>query len=482
MAAGVSDPAPVEPCLWAPRAWVGDAWAEHVLLRIGADGCWGEITADVAAPPGDATRLQGPALPGLVDAHSHAFQRAFAGLAERREAGREHDDFWSWRERMYAVAHRVTPAQLQAIAAHLFVELLRGGFTQVCEFHYLQHREDGSAYAEDPLALSWALADAAVAAGIGLTVLPVLYERSGFGTSTLRREQRRFALDAEATWAASEHIRQARRPGVDAGIAIHSLRAAAPASIARLRELAEGFDGPIHIHVAEQIREVQECLAATGARPVQWLADQGLLDPRWQLVHATHVTPSEIDAVAASGAGVVLCPSTEANLGDGLTDLPGWLAAGDGAVPLSIGSDSNVTRGWREELRWLEYGQRLERRGRNVAAGAEPGHHWASSAERLFQRALAGGGAAAGFDHRGRAGLVAGARADLLVVDPRDGSLLGVPSNHLLDALVFSSPGRPWRDVLVAGRWVVRDHRHAQAAAIAARFEIALRELWREAP
>ena len=385
-----------ERCLWAPRAWLGDSWAEQVLLRIGADGCWSEVADGVADPPADATLLPGPVLPGLVDAHSHAFQRAFAGLAERREAGHAHDDFWSWRERMYAVARRIAPEQLRAIAAQLYIELLQGGYTQVCEFHYLQHREDGTPYADDPLALSWALADAAAEAGIGLTLLPVLYERAGFNEPALRPEQARFRQGADATWNACRRIDAERRPQVAAGVAIHSLRAAAPASILRLRHLAEGWDGPIHIHVAEQRREVEDCLAATGLRPVQWLAHQpGLLDARWQLVHATHVGADEIDSVAATGAGVVLCPSTEANLGDGVTDLAGWLGARDGAVRLSIGSDSNVARGWREELRWLEYGQRLAQRARNVAPGPEHGRHCASGAERLFRRALDGGAAAA---------------------------------------------------------------------------------------
>ena len=306
----------------------------------------------------------------------------------------------------------------------------------------------------------------------------MLHRRAGFDAPRLRDEQRRFALDADGVWAACRRIGAAARPLVEAGLAIHSLRAAAPASIARLRALADGFEGPIHIHVAEQMREVDDCLAATGARPVEWLAREGLLDARWQLVHATHVTRDEIDAVASAGAGVVLCPSTEANLGDGLTDLPGWLAARNGAVRLAIGSDSHVTRDWREELRWLEYGQRLARRERNVAAAAEGGGHRTSSAARLLQRVIAGGGAAAGYAHRGHWGLVPGARADLLVVDAGDPSLLGMAAEHLLDALVFSSPGRPWRDVMVAGRFVVCEHRHANAAPLAARFESAMRELW----
>jgi formimidoylglutamate deiminase len=444
--------------LWAPQAWLQDGWQHDVLLRVGADGHWAEVRAGVPCPP-DAQRLAGPVLPGLVDAHSHAFQRAMAGLAERREAGE--DDFWSWRDRMYRVALRISPAQLQAVAAQLYVELLRGGYTQVCEFHYLQHAADGRPY-EDRLALSWALADAAAEAGIGLTVLPVLYERAGFAQPSLREDQRRFRTSAQDVWQATQALQASGRPLLNAGLAVHSLRAAAPESISELRRLAESFDGAIHIHVAEQLREVEDCLAATGARPIEWLAREGALDARWQLVHATHTTPDEIDAVARSGATVVLCPSTEANLGDGLPDLPGWLAAG---VPLSIGSDSQATRSWTEELRWLDYGQRLVQRQRNVSAAPE--RCQPSTAARLFKLAQQGGAGAAGFAEWG---LKSGARADALVVDTTSPNLLGVPASHTLDALVFSSPGRPWRDVMVAGQWVVANHRHAGAAAIAQRF------------
>ena len=452
--------------LWAPQAWLPGGWHDEVLLRIGADGRWAEITPDVAVPPAGATVIDAPLLPGLVNAHSHAFQRAFAGLAERRESAS--DDFWSWRERMYQVALRIDPRQLRAIAAQLYIELLQGGYTQVCEFNYLQHDTDGRPYAE-PLALSWALADAAADAGIGLTLMPALYERAGFAQPSLREDQRRFASTAAGVWQAAQRIDSSGWAGVKAGLVIHSLRAAAPESIAQLHGLAQSFNGPIHIHVAEQISEVNDCLAATGARPIEWLAREGLLDARWQLVHATHAVPSEIEAVARSGAGVVICPSTEANLGDGLCDLRGWLAAG---VPLTIGSDSHATRDWREELRWLDYGQRLALRQRNVSAAPESGQP--STAERLFARAIDGAAAA------GEAawGLVAGARADALVADPTDPALLGVPASRWLDALVFSSPGRPWRDVMVAGRWVIRDRQHQQAEAVAAAFTTAMQELW----
>jgi formimidoylglutamate deiminase len=446
--------------LWAPRAWVRGRWAEAVLLEAGRDGRWARVETGVAATP-EATVLGGAALPGLVDAHSHAFQRAFAGLAERRDS--VHDDFWSWRDRMYGVALRIEPETLRDIATQLYVELLRGGYTQVCEFHYLQHDRDGTPYA-DPGTLAWALADAATAAGVGLTLLPVLYERAGFAQPALRDDQRRFATNAESVLALQ---RAAQGFGVPCGVAIHSLRAARPESIARVAEGAGA--GPIHIHVAEQTAEVDDCVAATGARPIEWLAVHAQLDARWQLVHATHATPQEIDAVAASGAGVVICPTTEANLGDGLPDLPRWL---ESATPLSIGSDSQVGRDAMEELRLIEFGQRLTLRQRNVAA--DPQREPATAA-RLFQRVLAGGGAAAG---HAQWGLIEGARADLLVADPSCEATLGIPDDSLLDAIVFAGATRPWRDVMVAGRWVLRDHQRADGTAIAARFTQAMQTLW----
>ncbi len=460
---------------WAPAAWIAGGWQRDVVLEVDAGGHWSHVAAGVPAPH-DAETLAGPVLPGLVDAHSHAFQRAFAGLAERRDGA--DDDFWSWRDRMYKVANAVTPESLRAIAAHLYVELLRGGYTQVCEFHYLQHRPDGTPY-DDPLALSMALADAAADAGIGLTLLPVLYERAGFTAPALRPDQRRFHAGADDVWRRSQdftaRVAAAGRASLvplNAGLAIHSVRAAAAESIGRLRQLAHGFDGPIHVHVSEQQAELRDCVAATGRTPVAWLAGQGWLDARWQLVHATHVDAGEIAATAASGAGVVICPGTEGNLGDGFTDLPAWLDAG---VDLAIGSDSNVTRSWREELRWMEYGQRLRLERRNVCA--QPARSQPDTAASLFERARAGGGRAAG---HARWGLEAGARADLLVIDPDDASLVGLPQARWLDALVFSSPGRPWRDVMVAGRWALRGHHHAQVARIAAGFARAMAELWGE--
>ena len=333
--------------LWAPQAWLPGGWTDNVLLRSNSAGCWAEVTPGSAAPPG-AEVLAAPVLPGLVNAHSHAFQRAFVGLAERRNSA--HDDFWSWRDRMYGVALRITPEQLHAVACHLYSELLQGGYTHTCEFHYLHHAPDGQPYA-DEATMCRALAQAAQDTGMGLTLLPVLYERAGFQQPLLRADQRRFAADVQRVLRLRDAVRGWKLAGVEAGVAMHSLRAAAPASMHELLRLCAGDSGPIHIHIAEQTSEVDDCLAATGARPIEWLLGELPLDARWQLVHATHATPQEINAVAASGAGVVLCPGTEANLGDGLCDLPRWLASG---TPLSIGSDSQVLRNWPEELRWLE--------------------------------------------------------------------------------------------------------------------------------
>ncbi|MFG6443241.1 formimidoylglutamate deiminase [Roseateles sp. LKC17W] len=447
--------------LHAPLAWVNGGWQRDVLLTVDGSGHWAEITVNHPAPPG-AELLAGPVIPSLVNAHSHAFQRAFVGMAERREAGQ--DDFWSWRDRMYALALRISPQQLRAVASQLYAELLRGGYTQVCEFHYLHHPAAGQAF-EDELDMAWALASAAEDTGIGLTLLPVVYTRSGFAAAGLRPDQHRFAADADWAWRACQRINAAGLPRVNAGVALHSLRGASPADIKRLRDVIGGHDLPLHIHVAEQTAEVADCLAATGQRPLQWLAEGGHLDTRWQLVHATHAEPAEIEAVAASGAGIVICAGTEANLGDGFADLPRWLQAG---VPLTVGSDSQVTRGWVEELRWLEYGQRLLHRQRNIAAlpGVQP-----SSAARLFEAAVHGGARAAGF---AAWGLTPGARADALVLNRDADGLRGLPDDALLDAVVFGSNGTPWQSVWVAGR--ARPWREPQRVGDA--FQQAMRDLW----
>lgn len=425
-----------ERCWFAPRAWLASGWAEDVLLRADATGRWVEVTP--GAEPGGAPRLEGAVLPGLVDAHSHAFQRAIAGLTERAVEGE--NDFWRWRERMYLVAAKITPPRLEAIAAHLYAELLRCGYTQVCEFHYLHNDEAGCPYA-DAAEMSLALVRAARSVGLGLTLLPVLYMRSGFGAAGLRHEQRRFASTPDSVLALLERLRAEAGPSVNAGVAIHSLRAV---EVAAMQDLLASVPAelPVHMHIAEQRQEVVDCLERHGRRPVEWLLENVRVDARWNLVHATHANTEELAALRATGASIVLCPSTEANLGDGIFDLPAWLGA---SGRWSIGSDSHVTRDWREELRLLEYSQRLALRQRNVAARAAVSE---STAAALFAGALEGGSAAAGLP---LAGIAVGQRADFLVVDEHDPALAGVPADHLLDALVFSSPGIAPRRVVMAG-------------------------------
>ncbi len=457
--------------IWAAKAYVSDrlgvpTWQNNVLLTIDLNGCWQSIQCDIVKPT-DAFATSGPLLPSFVNAHSHAFQRAFAARTERRES--PVDDFWSWRQAMYRIAQKITPDQLRAIAAQLYVELLKGGYTQVCEFHYLFKQPDGKHY-PDKMAMTWAVADAAQQANIGLTVLPVLYERAGFDYPTLLNEQKRFAQSAQSVWDCANAIEQSRRPLLNAGLAIHSLRAASFESIFKLQQLASGFGGPIHIHVAEQTGEVQDCLRSTGARPIQWLAQNKLLDARWHLVHATHAIDSEIESVALSQAALVICPTTEANLGDGLANLPKWI---ENKTPLTIGSDSHVCRDALEELRWLEYGQRLSLRQRNISAGGS--ELVGSCAQNLLGITMRSSAKVYG----GKAwGLTVGARADALVMDLNQPNLLGVSEPYWLDAAVFSAPTLAWNDVMVNGHWVIRNRAHPDQDSIAQTFVRVMRELW----
>jgi formimidoylglutamate deiminase len=450
---------------WTPLAWIDGAWRQRVLLEIDSQGCWLSVTTDLEAPP-SAEKINAPVLPGLTNAHSHAFQRAFAGMSERRHAA--DDNFWSWRDRMYKVANRVNAVQLQAIAIQLYTELLEGGYTQVCEFHYLQHALVQNH--DDKFAMTWALTQAAAQAGIGLTILPVLYERAGFKASCLSDDQKRFATDVEFILQLKQEVDAAKLANVHSGVAIHSLRAAHATSITNLTDAMQSRSGPIHIHIAEQQAEVQECLEATGMRPIEWLCAQGYVDKRWHLVHATHATEQEISTVAKTGAQVVICPTTEANLGDGLTDVPSWLTAG---VGMSIGSDSHVSRTWREELRWLEYGQRLRLQQRNILAA--PSNDIPATAQRLFNTALLSGGLAAGHSSTG---ICVGARADMVVLERKSNGLIGMPDTHLLDALIFANDTAAIDYVYVAGNLVVKNGKHVSRSVVADKFTQTMHELW----
>ncbi|MFS8064523.1 MAG: formimidoylglutamate deiminase [Luteimonas sp.] len=396
-------------------------------------------------------------LPGLPNIHSHAFQRAMAGLAERQ--GDARDSFWTWRELMYRFAGRITPESLHAIAAQLYAEMLEAGYTCVCEFHYLHHQADGTRY-EDPAAMSQALISAARETGIRMTLLPVLYMQGGFDGRALSARQQRFGHGVDEFVSLVQALRVHEDANLRVGVAIHSLRAVAPDA---MRDLLASpvADGPVHIHIAEQVTEVEECIASRGARPVQWLLDNAHVDARWTLVHATHLEPVECDAIARSNAVVAICPTTEANLGDGLFDLRRFLDAGG---RFGIGSDSNVSVSPVEELRWLEYGQRLALRQRNIAA--RPGRP--SVGESLVLGAVAGGRQSSG---------MAGQEADIVVLDPEATSLAGAAAADLHDRFVFAGNRNPVSEVHVGGKCVVSQGQHPARTAISARYQHTLRAL-----
>ena len=442
--------------LWTPRGW-----RDAVRLEVDPAGSVERIVASDAAA-GDIPRGRF-VLPGVPNIHSHAFQRAMAGLAERQ--GHAEDSFWTWREVMYGFAARIGPEQLRAIAAQLYAEMLCAGYTAVCEFHYLHHAPDGRPYA-DPAEMSLALVEAARETGIGLTLLPVLYMSGGFDGRPLAERQRRFGHDVDAFLALVHRLHPLEDAQLRVGIALHSLRAVPGQAMRAVLDALPGLGGgrPVHIHVAEQQAEVDECLAVRGARPVQWLLDHAPVDGHWTLVHATHLDADEVRRLGASGATVALCPTTEANLGDGLFPLRDYLDAG-GAW--GIGSDSHVSVSPVEELRWLEYGQRLRAQRRNIAVGAEQG----SVGETLFAAALAGGAQASGRS-LGGVGSAAGVRADLVVLDDSAAELAARDTGNLLDSWIFSGNRPLVREVYVGGRRVVAEGRHVDGERIAARYRL----------
>ncbi|MFY7905225.1 MAG: formimidoylglutamate deiminase, partial [Burkholderiaceae bacterium] len=329
--------------LFARDALLPTGWARNVRLQWDGTGRLTDVQAD-ATPDSATPQATGPVIPGMPNLHSHAFQRAFAGLTEYRGQHAEggHDSFWSWRTLMYRFANRITPTQLEAIATWLYTEMLLAGYTSVCEFHYVHHAEDGTPYADDTT-LAQCLLRAAQATGIGLTLLPVLYQTSGFGATPPNEGQRRFIRRTDNMLRLLETLLPlCQAHGARLGVAPHSLRAVPPDA---LRELLAGLSAidataPVHIHIAEQTGEVDACLAWSGQRPVEWLLNHAPVDRRWCLVHATHMSEAEYARAAASGAVAGICPSTEANLGDGLFDMPSWLQHG-GAW--GVGSDSHAT-------------------------------------------------------------------------------------------------------------------------------------------
>lgn len=440
-------------------ALLPEGWASDVVVAI-KDGM---IASVATGQPSHGTNSHFIGLPGMANVHSHAFQRAMAGLAER-SAGTV-DDFWSWRETMYALAERINPDSLAIIAAMAQVEMLESGFTRVGEFHYLHHGPDGRRY-DNPAAMSEAILAASARTGIGLTHLPVFYANAGFGGTAPEPRQRRFASDIESFARLLDDCRALARTHSDAivGVAPHSLRAVARDDLLAVAALAG--EAPIHIHVAEQVTEVEACLAALGARPVRWLLDNAPVDDRWCLIHATHVDASEIESIVAAQAVVGLCPVTEANLGDGLFPAKDFV---ERQGRFGVGSDSNVAIEAMQELRLLEYGQRLVHRSRNVL---RPGGH-ASVGRCLYEGAVVGGSQALGV----KSGIRPGASADLLSLDGGHVAFAGRDCDTALDSLVFAAGSGAVANVWRRGRLVVQDGRHVMRDEIAGEFGALMRNL-----
>jgi formimidoylglutamate deiminase len=449
--------------LFAKTALLPEGWADNVLIECDKDG-WivGVDTFKPAAPDAGAPDIvNGPLIPGMPNVHSHAFQRAMAGMAER--ASGKKDTFWSWRDTMYRFLSFITPDDMEAIAAQVFVEMLKAGYTTVGEFHYLHHGLDGTPHAERSI-MSHSIIRAALDSGIAITHMPTLYAFGGFGEAPAADGQQRFLNTVPDLMRIIEEIygEYATAPQVTTGLALHSLRAVSPQM---LHEAVTAFkslvpSGPIHIHAAEQMAEVENCLAWSNKRPVEWLLDNAPVDDKWCLIHCTHVTEDEIRALAASGAVAGLCPTTEANLGDGVFPLLPYFEAGG---RFAIGSDSHISLNPMEELRWLEYVQRLIYQARTLIKDAE----LPSVGAALFDRATRGGAQALG---RKTGRIEVGHRADFIVLDPSLPCMRGKIRDHILDTAIFATNENPVRDVMAGGRWVVRDRQHKREAAIRERF------------
>ena len=439
-----------------PSGWVNDV---QVVVTAGAIA---ELTPGIAPAAGD--ERHGVALPGLASLHSHAFQRGMAGLAELR--GNTTDTFWTWRETMYRFALAMTPDDVAAVATLLYVEMLEQGFTRVGEFHYLHHDRDGSPYA-DLGEMAARIAQAAEASGIALTLLPSFYAHGGFGGAAPHDGQRRFicSVDRFAALMGASRKAIAKLPAANIGIAPHSLRAVTPDQLTAIIPLADG--GPVHIHAAEQVKEVEDCLAWSARRPVQWLLEHAPVDRRWCLIHATHTTDEEVVAFAKTGAVAGLCPITEASLGDGIFPAREFLDAGGS---IGIGTDSNVLVGVADELRQLEYGQRLKHLQRNVISDGAG----ASTGRTLFDHALAGGARALG---QQTVGLAPGARADIVTLDTAHPSLAGRSRDAVIDGWIFAASSGAIDCVWAGGSKVVEGGRHRLRQTAREHFNASVRRL-----
>ncbi|MFC3061543.1 formimidoylglutamate deiminase [Paenirhodobacter populi] len=431
--------------IWAEQALLPDGWAENVAVQVD-DGVIASVTSGVPAP--DGARRVGALLPAPVNLHSHAFQRAMAGMTEARGPD-PRDSFWTWRRLMYRFLDHLTPDDVEAIAAYVQMQMLEAGYAAQVEFHYLHHAPGGGTYA-NLAEMSERIAAAAATTGIGLTLAPVLYRYGGCDGRALAGGQLRFGNDPDryARLLDGAEAALAALPA-DARIAVapHSLRAVGPEDLAWAATLRP--DAPLHMHLAEQLAEVEEVTAHFGARPVEWLLAHAPVDPRWCLIHCTQMQPSETTALARSGAVAGLCPITESSLGDGIFDGVLWRGAGG---RFGIGSDSNIRISLSEELRTLEYSQRLRDRSRAVLADPDR-----STGRVLYEGAVSGGAQAAG---RASGVIRPGALGDLVALDTQGEALQGLSGDRLLDTWIFAGDDRLVRDVWAAGRPLVQDGRH----------------------
>ena len=451
--------------LWFESALLPSGWARGVRITEAA-GRIESVTTGTGAQPGDERHEI--ALPGLPNVHSHAFQRGLAGLTERRAPGE--DSFWSWRELMYRFAERIGPEELEAISAECFAEMLEAGFTHAGEFHYVHHDRGGAPYA-DPGELAARIASAAARTGIGLTLLPVFYAHSGFGGAAPAARQRRFVSDPDGFARIVEACRRAVRPlaGANVGVAPHSLRAVTPQELSAVVSLAAG--GPVHIHIAEQVREVEECVAWSGRRPIEWLLEKEPVRAGWCLVHATHATDAELAGIAARRAVVGVCPITESSLGDGIFRAARFLKA-QGRI--GIGSDSNIMLDAAAELRTLEYSQRLAERARNVLAAGEGD----STGRSLFDAALAGGRQALqGAANDPAPGLAPGQSLDVFTLSSGHPALIERRDDEVLDSWIFAAGREAIDCVWRAGVRLVEGGRHRDRDALVQRYGEAVRRL-----
>lgn len=449
--------------LVAPHALLPQGWAANVALDVDDAGTIVSVTPDADPSGGDV--LGGPVVPAMPNLHSHAFQRALAGRSGRASPGQD-DSFWTWRQAMYAFLHRIDADAMEAIAAQAYVEMAKAGYSAVAEFHYVHHDPAGKPY-DDAAELALRIVAAAKTAGLSLTLLPVFYAHGGFGGMPTTGGQRRFVHTVYTFTHLVDRLRErAAEHGFVLGVAPHSLRAVTPEELGQIMRLA-GPDAPIHIHAAEQTREVDDCFAWSRMRPVEWLLTQAHVDARWCIVHATHMTPREVAALAASGAVAGLAPTTEADLGDGTFPGAAYFSAGG---RFGVGSDSNTQVSPFLELRQLEWSQRMRARRRNVlaAAGAD------TIGTSLWAGAACGGAQALG---QPVGALAAGRRADFVVLNMDDPALAGQARDEVLDAAIFGPSRLPVRDVVARGRYIVRDGHHEQEDAVFARYRATMARL-----